>query len=183
MTPPSIDAVLTTPGLLLEPLLAAHATALFGALQEERLYRFIPQDPPTSPEALAARYARVASRCSPDGRERWLNWAMRLRDDGPYVGTLVASVYPDRAAADVAYSVFVPHQRHGYAREGLTRVLAHLYEDHGVQVVAVQIDTRNTPSIALVEALGFARVGEQKGADAFKGTISDEYHYELRPGL
>ena len=183
MTTPSSEARLATPRLWLEPLVAAHAAPLYAPLDDERLYRFIPQDPPASSAALAARYHRLSSRRSPDGRERWLNWAMRLRQEDVYVGTLEASVDPDRAAADIAYTVFVPHQRRGYAREGLARVLDHLFEDHGVEVVAAQIDTRNTGSIALVEALGFARVGEQKGADAFKGTISDEYHYELRPGL
>ena len=37
-------------------------------------------------------------------------------------------------------------------------------------------------ALFLVEELGFSRVGEQKGAAAFKGTISDEYRYERRRG-
>ena len=36
----------------------------------------------------------------------------------------------------------------------------------------------HAPALFLVKVLGFAQVGEQKGADPFKGTISDEYRYE-----
>jgi ribosomal-protein-alanine N-acetyltransferase len=48
-----------------------------------------------------------------------------------------------------------------------------------VSRVAAEIDTRNTASIHLVEALGFARVATTPGADFFKGAASDEYRYEL----
>jgi RimJ/RimL family protein N-acetyltransferase len=173
------EAPLETPRLVLEPLTAAHAAALLAALGDERLYRFIPDDPPSALEELEARYRWLANRRSPDGSEAWLNWAMRLRGTEAYVGTLQASVYPDRTA-DVAYMVFVPHQRQGYAKEGLARVLAHLFDDYDVDTVAAEIDTRNAASIALVEGLGFARVATLQAADFFKGASSDEYRYELR---
>ena len=173
------EAPLTTARLVLELLTEAHAAALVGALSDERLYRFIPQNPPASADALAARYRRLEARRSPDGREAWLNWAMRLTASDAYVGTLEATVRPDRTA-DVAYVVFVPHHRRGYAREGLVRILAHLFGDYGVATVAATIDTRNAASIALVEGLGFARVATLRDADFFKGATSDEYRYELR---
>ena len=75
--------------------------------------------------------------------------------------------------------VFVPYQRRGFAAEACRRLLEHLVDDYQVGVVAAEIDTRNTASIALVESLGFERVGIQKGADHFKGSTSDEYRYEI----
>ena len=48
------EAVLKTPRLLIEPLLPAHAARLYECLQDERLYQFIPQDPPASLRALSA---------------------------------------------------------------------------------------------------------------------------------
>ena len=41
------------------------------------------------------------------------------------------------------------------------------------------LDTRNRSSSKLVERLGFVRISELKGADEFKGEVSDEYVYEL----
>ncbi len=65
------EALLETPRLLLEPLKRAHAAMLFEHLQDERQYRFIPQDPPVSPQSLEDRHVALSSRRSPAGREAW----------------------------------------------------------------------------------------------------------------
>lgn len=167
-----------TPRLLLEPLVTGHATALFETLQAPELYTYIPQEAPASLEALTARFEALSGRHSPDGHEVWLNWALRQRAAGIYVGTVQATVRQDHTAL-LAYMIFVPFWRQGYAREGCAHVIAHLFEEYHVSRVAAEIDTRNTTSIRLVEALGFTRVGTTPGADFFKGAVSDEYRYEL----
>ncbi len=182
-TSPSIRLVapedaLETARLTLEPLRPDHAAALYPGLRDGSLYRFIPQDPPASIARLEERYRRVSTRRSPDGQEAWLNWALRLRDTTEYVGTLEATVHPINTAT-VAYLLFTPHQRRGYASEGLTALLGLLFDGYGVDAVAAEIDTRNAPSIALVERLGFARTATHVVADHFKGATSDEYRYEL----
>jgi [ribosomal protein S5]-alanine N-acetyltransferase len=181
---PAEVKTLETERLLLEPLLPEHATLLFEGLADERLYRFIPSDPPESLEALETRYRKLSSRRSPDGSEAWLNFAMRLREEGTrpkatYVGTLEATVFLERSAY-LAYTMFFQFWRRGYAKEGCARMLTHLLEEHGVRVVAAEMDTRNAASIALVESLGFERVGTTPGADHFKGSVSDEHRYELQ---
>jgi [ribosomal protein S5]-alanine N-acetyltransferase len=146
------------------------------------LYRFIPQAPPDSLRALERRYSMLSSRRSPDGREAWLNFVLRLRQPAQnaptYVGTLQSTVLLDRVAY-IAYTVFVPFQRQGYAMEGSIRLIEHLIEDYRVQVIVAEMDTRNSASIALAEALGFEWVGTTIGADHFKGSVSDEHRYEL----
>ena len=169
---------LQTPRLLLGPLLPTHATRLFEHLQDERLYRFIPQDPPTSPRAPEDRYRFLSSRRSPDGQEAWLNWAVRERSSGDYAGTLEATVSKD-STATIAYTVFVPYQRRGIAAGACGRLLEHLFEGYRVGAVAAEIDTRNVASLALVESLGFRRVAFEKDVDHFKGSSSDEYRYEI----
>ncbi|MGZ3675328.1 MAG: GNAT family N-acetyltransferase [Ktedonobacterales bacterium] len=175
-----VEVPLTTTRLLLEPLVAAHAPDLFPLLQDDRLYTYIPQEPPLSVDALAARYRRLAARRSPDGQHIWLNWVARLQAAQMYVGTFEATIEPDRTAL-LAYMIFPPHQGKGYAREGSTAVLEHLVRDYGVRLVAAEIDTRNGASIGVVEALGFVRVAERRAADFFKGSVSDEYRYEYQP--
>ena len=174
------DEPLATARLALEPLLPAHAARLYPALRERELYTYIPQPPPASVEALETRYRRLASRRSPDGAEIWLNWAARLADapDSPaYVGTFEATVYGDGSAA-IAYMIFGPHQRRGYAAEGCRAVLAYLARAVGVRRAFAEIDTRNAASVALVGSLGFVRVALRPNADFFKGASSDEYRYE-----
>jgi [ribosomal protein S5]-alanine N-acetyltransferase len=172
------EVTLETPRLLLEPLTPAHAPALYEQLQDERLYQFIPQNPPASPQALEERHVALSSRRSPDGREAWLNWVVRERRSGDYVGTLEATVQGDMLAF-IAYMVFVQYQRRGFAAEACERLLWHLFEDYRMSIIAAEIDTRNVASVALVESLGFLRVAFLEDADQFKGSSSDEYRYEL----
>jgi [ribosomal protein S5]-alanine N-acetyltransferase len=176
------EARLETPRLFLEPILPAHAARLNEQLQDERLYRFIPQDPPATLQALEDRYDFLSTRRSPDGREAWLNWAVRERTSGDYAGTLEATVHDNRTAT-VAYMVFVPRQRRGFAAEACGRLLTHLFQNYRVGMVAAKIDTRNVASIALVESLGFERVAFHKDADHFKGSSSDEYRYEIEESV
>lgn len=180
MTVPPLDleAILQTARLRLEPLQVHHAALLFEDLRDPRIYRFIPQDPPTSVEALEARYGQLRRRRSPDGRDHWLNWVMQLRQAGVYVGTLEATVYPD-GSADIAYSVFPKFWGSGYGKEGCARMLAYLFDQGGITVARAAIDTRNTRSIKLVERLGFHQAEYHEGADFFKGSSSDEYRYEI----
>ena len=172
------ERVFETRRLLLEPLTAAHAAELYEHLLDRRLYTFIPQDPPASGRALEDRYRRLSTRRSPDGGEAWLNWAVRERETGRFVGALEATVRGDPTAF-IACTVFVPYQRRGFAFEGCERVVSHLLQDYGVSTIVAGIDTRNAASISLVESLGFGRVYVRKDADHFKGASGDEYRYEL----
>ena len=172
------EAILETSRLLLEPLSPSHAHALHEPLQSEAIYEFIPENPPISSDDLAMRYQRLSSRKSPDEQEIWLNWAMCERREDRYVGILQATVYRDTTAY-LAYILFPPFWRQGYAREGCRRILDLLFEDYQVHTVSAEIDTRNTASIRLIEALGFQRVSTRLNADCFKGSTSHEYRYEL----
>ncbi|HEY7415397.1 MAG TPA: GNAT family N-acetyltransferase [Ktedonobacteraceae bacterium] len=172
------EAVLETSRLWLEPLHPSHASVLYEFLQSPAIYTFIPEDPPISLEALTTRYQRLSSRRSPDGQEIWLNWAMRQRREGAYVGLLQATVYSD-ANAYFAYTLFPLFWKQGYAREGCKRVMDLLLKDYQVHLIMAEIDTRNVASIKLIESLGFQRVATKLNADFFKGSTSHEYRYEL----
>ncbi len=99
------------------------------------------------------RYRGWSTGLSPDGSERWLNWAARLRGTEDYVGWFQATVRADRTA-EIAYVTFVDHQRHGYAKEGTAAVIAHLVRSYLVTSIVATVDPRNEASIALAQALG-----------------------------
>ncbi len=70
------DSPLLTPRPKLEPQVAAHSDAMLKLLADPRIHLSLPSDPPTDPAALWARYERLESRRSPNGRELWLNWTV-----------------------------------------------------------------------------------------------------------
>jgi RimJ/RimL family protein N-acetyltransferase len=134
-----------------------------------------PTCPPASVEALARQ-------ASPDGAEIWLNWAIGAAHGASFAGYVQATVRPARAAASIACLVFPDQWRRGVATEAVGAVVTHLFARYPIGRIDAEIDARNRASIALVEALGFARSGLTRAADTFKGAVSDEYgHTLIRP--
>ena len=144
-------------------------------LADPRTYEFVPTDPPTDEGVLRERFERLSSRRSPDGAEYWLNWVVFAGEKA--LGTVQATVTPD-ARARVAYMFHPESWGQGYAAEAVRAMLEHL-ESLQMSHLEANIDARNLRSQRLVERLGFKRVEEIKGADEFKGSVSDEYLYEL----
>ena len=148
--------VIETPRLRLEPLAVSHAAALFAGLQQPDIYRFIDELPPVSVAALEERYRRLSGGLSPDGRDRWLNWALWWREAGEYAGYVQATVHADRTA-EIAYVLFPDKQGRGLAREAVTAMIAHLREHDDVTTLLARVDPRNKRSTALLIALKFER--------------------------
>ena len=163
--------------LRIEPIRSAHAELVFSALQNQTIYTYLPDDPPTAAD-LEKRYDYWEKGCSPDGSERWLNWVAFQRDTGTPVGTFQATL-PMGRAGSFAYVVFPSFWKRGYGREMATCILTHLFDTHPMPSLYAEIDTRNLGSIRLVESLGMKRIKTTHAADFFKGASSDEYTYSV----
>ena len=168
-------APLDSARLRLEPITCAHADALFAGLCDPALYRWL--DAPAADLAgLRRRFERLAKPARPDG-QLWLNFAVRDRSADQYIGYVQATVNADRSA-HVAYFVFTPFQRRGYAREAVQCLLAHLFDACKSTSVQIEVDTRNEPSQRVAEALGFRREpGAQAALNA--GAPALDYVYRL----
>lgn len=103
-----LNAPVITERLVLEPLTAAHADALFEPLQEEAIYRWISATPPEGVECLREIFARRESRLSPGGDEAWLNWAVCRVSDGAHVGKVDVAVNAANVATNVGTSSSLP---------------------------------------------------------------------------
>jgi RimJ/RimL family protein N-acetyltransferase len=94
------------------PLSAADAVELAPLLDDPALHEFTGGEP-LSYAKLEQRYRRL-ERGAPAGvDERWLNWVIRLVDDGRAIGTVQATVRGREAA--VAWVVARPWQGRGLA--------------------------------------------------------------------
>ena len=82
-----LDRGWRTERLDLEPLATDHAAELAPVLDDAALHEFT-GGAPLSAADLAARYARLAVRRSPDGHQLWGNWVIRVRSTGEAVGTV-----------------------------------------------------------------------------------------------
>ena len=144
---------IATADLVLEPLTVAHADAMFELLSDPLIYHHLDHGPPPSLEHLRGVYARLQTRLSPDGRQAWLNWIVRLAGGEP-VGCVQATVIaPDTTW--IAYQLASRHWGRGYARAATEAMLSHLRRDWGVLRFLAVAESANMRSIHLLDRLGF----------------------------
>lgn len=154
---------LSAGALVLEPLVAAHAEAMFELLSDPEIHRYLDHPPPPSIEHLRGLYQRLESRQSPDGRQRWLNWVLRASSSS-LVGYVQASVTP-RADAWVAYILGREHWGRGHAATAMRAMLEHLKAAYEVHRFLATVEADNLRSIRLLERLDFhpATATEREG--------------------
>jgi RimJ/RimL family protein N-acetyltransferase len=145
---------LHTPRLTLLPQCAAHADAMFVVLGDPAIYAY-ENEAPASVEWLRARFARLESRRSADGREHWLNWVVCPVDDGAPIGYVQATVRAD-GCAYIAYVFGSAHWGRGLAGEATAAVLDELAAHYPVSDFLAVLKRANGRSLRLLERLGFA---------------------------
>lgn len=148
-----------TSRLDLLPLLVEHAEEMAGVLSDPGLHVFIGGAPDT-PEELRARYRRLTSG-SPEPGVSWLNWVVRVREDGRLAGTVQATVGPGPGAeAEVAWVVGTPWQGRGFASEAASALVGWLGGRPGVATVVAHIRPAHRASAAVALAAGLVPGGD-----------------------
>ncbi len=145
--------VIRTRRLSLEPQVAAHAEEMYRVLSDPRIYEF-ENEPPPSLEWLRERFAKLESRRSPDGSERWLNWTVRLAGSGP-IGYVQATVQPSGRAA-IAYEISSLYWGRGIASEAVEAMIGELVQRYEVRTLAAVLKKANHRSLRLLQRLGFS---------------------------
>ncbi len=151
--------------LRLEPLTTAHAEAMFEILAEPGIHRYLDYPPPPSVEHLRDVHHRLEARRSPDGSQRWLNWAIR-DPEGPLLGYVQATVTAS-GTAWVAYVLSTRHWGRGHGRIAVRAMVEHLETVYAVRRFLATVEVENRRSIRLLERLGFhaATTEELEGHD------------------
>lgn len=155
--------VVETARLTLEPQVEAHADEMFAILCDPAIYEF-ENEPPPSLEWVRARFGKLESRRSTDGREHWLNWVVRKRG-AEAVGYVQATVHEDGHAA-VAYEFASAYWGQGLAREAIEGMISALEEDYGVHRLCAVLKRANHRSMRLLERLGFSLASPEAAARA-----------------
>lgn len=87
---------------------------------------------------------RNESRISPDGKEAWLNWAIRLQNNGAYIGKLDAELDTPFNVVNVGFVLSPQFWGNGYATEALLAVKSTFFSNGIVSMRA----TVATPNVA-----------------------------------
>jgi len=109
---------------------------------------------------------------------RWCNLAVELLATGEVVGDVGLCAEPNDPRGKIGFTLARPHQRRGYAVEAGAALCDHALGAIRLSSLFAVVDSRNGPSIRLLERLGFRPAGfHQKGA-SFKGELCDELLFE-----
>lgn len=151
-----------TDRLTLEPQVAAHAQEMFLVLSDPAIYQH-EGEPPASVEWLRERFRKLESRCSPDGRELWLNWVIRRRS-AQLIGFVQATVIPNTSAA-IAYVLSSRYWGQGFATEAVRAMIRELVLRYQVTGLSATLKKTNRRSLSLLERIGFTLAPEH-GCDS-----------------
>ena len=143
---------LTVGSLTLEPQIAAHAQEMFAVLSDPAIYEY-ENEPPQSVAGLRERFADLETRLSPNGREQWLNWVIRL-PDSRLIGYVQATVHPG-GRASIAYELNSAYWGRGLARQAVQAMVRELIEHYGVLRLSAVLKQANQRSFKLLQRLGF----------------------------
>ena len=102
-----------------------------------------------------------------------LGWIAKSKVTGKPVGAFEITVIKDEAY--IAYTVFKPYWRQGYAVEGTAAMMNYITETYPLNRFVIEMDTRNRASTKVAEKLGFDFVSVKNNACFLKQMVSHEF--------
>ena len=145
--------------LYLRPTTEEDAALVLAILTAPKALKFI-GDRNLYSEEDAREYIR--SRALPQLRERgYANYTLVTKETGTKVGVCGLYVRPDLELIDLGYALHPDHEGQGYAREASKRIMQAAKERFGQLKLSAITHGENTASIKVLEALGFAHLGQK----------------------
>lgn len=143
---------LATPRLRLRAFTLDDAPDFHAAYGDPAAMRYWDHDASHSLERTA-KYIGNWIAPPPDG---WMMWAVALAESDRCIGMVNYHARNIRhRRAEIGYVLAPAASGHGYAREAVAAMIAHMRDELEVNRIEAEIDVRNTRSRALVEHLGF----------------------------
>ena len=129
--------------------------------------------PPPLNSAETVQYTLRFLEGGPD-RAGWMSWYFVRKEGRVLVGQGGFSGRPEGGMVEVGYSLLQAHQGRGYATEAVRTLIDHAFSFDGVHTVTAQTLPELTPSIRVLERLGFRFVGpgSEEGAIRYALTRS-----------
>ncbi|MFI8580476.1 Putative ribosomal N-acetyltransferase YdaF [Pseudomonas sp. THAF187a] len=174
---PDLSVHLTTPRLLLRPLEAADAPALFAIFSDPQVMQYW-NTPAWACEAVAQDFIRAERQAMQDGQR--LTLAIVDRNSGELIGKcLLFSYQPESRRAEIGFGIASSAWGRGYIQEAARELLRHGFEALGLNRVEAEIDPSNAASGRALERLGFSKEGLLRQRWIIDGHISDSALYGL----
>jgi len=159
----SIDSVfqsfpqLASPRLILRPLHAADANALFSILSDQEVARYY--DDAAFTHATQAS-EQIEAWESGFHHRRCIRWGIAQKDDDTLIGTCgYYGIHPWHMRGSIGYELGSPFWRQGLMTEALNAIIDLGFKDMKLNRIDALVMPENLPSIRLLEKIGFKNEG------------------------
>jgi ribosomal-protein-alanine N-acetyltransferase len=168
---------LATERLVLRPLAAADAEAVFSIFSDPEVTRYWSSPPWTSTEQ-ADKYVASAAQGIASGE--MLRLGVEVGATGQLIGQAALHRFdePNRRC-EVGYALNRAHWGKGYVAEALAAMLEHGFAQLNLNRVEADVDPRNPASAKVLERLGFRHEGLLRERWIVGGEICDTAFYGL----
>ena len=148
---------LRTTRLVLRHITLADGDALFHLFGDHELTRYWGH-PPLPARAAADELVEEIHAGAASGE--LLQWGITLKAGEGLIGTCtLAGVEKRHRRAELGLALDKRQRGRGFAVEAATAVLGYGFEAQGLHRIIADVDPRNTPSLKLIERLGFQPEG------------------------
>jgi RimJ/RimL family protein N-acetyltransferase len=181
VSPPelSFSGPVRTERLVLRPLVANDADALYAYRSLPEVARYVPFTPMTRGEVTERLAGRWAAR-EITGEGEGVLVGIERADTGELVGDVSLWLSSaEHRCAELGWLLHPAHGGQGFATEAAHGVLHLAFGGLAVHRVVARVDARNGPSLALCERLGMRREAVLVENEWFKGEWTDEVDYAL----
>lgn len=141
--------ILTTDRFTLRPLRREDTAALFPTFADEAQCRYLSRERFASEEELWGWLG------DPDWNGR--TWIAEDKASGEVAARFVAVPAHEEGVAELGWITVIARQGEGVASECTAALIDHLFGAENHRKLTAEVDVDNTPSIRLLEKLGFTR--------------------------
>jgi len=146
---------LLTPRVSIEPLTMRDVDEFVRYRQDPEIARFQSWDTNYSAQQGAELVQSQADVVLP-ATGNWLQLAIHDRETGGLLGDLALHAIDDvELTFEIGFTLATKNQGSGIAREAVRRLLDFLFNEFGAISACAHCDSRNSPAISLLVALGF----------------------------
>jgi len=164
--------------LLLRPLQMEDADSIF-------LYRSnaeVNQYQGWIPKTISDVHDFITQKVSPEINQpgTWFQFAIIKKDNDELIGDIgIHFLESDDFLVELGCTLNKAHHGKGYAFEAMNEIVIYIFENLGKRRIVVSIDSRNQPSIRLIERLGFHKKGLVKESSELNSEWTDDLVYAM----
>jgi RimJ/RimL family protein N-acetyltransferase len=171
------DYPIATPRLLIRPLTAADAPAVYAYQSRPDVCRYIPYSPRTL-DQVSERISAARSTLDEPGQAVVLG--VVRRDDDVLVGdVMLAWTSRKHGSGEIGYVLNPAYFGNGYATEAANAMLSLGFDGLGLHRIIARVDARNSASAAVLQRLGMRQEAYLRENEWFKDEWTDEIDFAL----